>query len=205
MGLWIVGHVGVPAPSDADVVDHPNHPVEYSHQALGRQTFATATLSCVTLTSLYFGRILWQWQVCTTSEEFLPAGLGHKYFAFIPRLSLSPSFQVYSQSSSHWTKLVDKYTENSHKNVEFPPKIPKYHYLHSPTVLDLFRKMEGQNFLHSIRVYTHVHRFPSRLTPVKGPPVTQWQLQWLRALVTDESCWVFVVCKTFRASSSERR
>ena len=31
-------------------------------------------------------------------------------------------------------------------------------------------KMVGENFLHSIQIYTHVHRFPSRLTPVKGPP-----------------------------------
>ena len=54
-----------------------------------------------------------------------------------------------------------------------PPE-PQGHFLgHSPTVFDFLRKMEGQNFLHSIQVYTHVHRFPSRLTPVKGPPVTQ--------------------------------
>ena len=43
-----------------------------------------------------------------------------------------------------------------------------------PDRLDLFRKMEGQNFLHSIVVYTHVHRFSLRLTPVKGPLITQW-------------------------------
>ena len=32
-----------------------------------------------------------------------------------------------------------------------------FYTMHSPTVCDLFRKMEGQNFLHSIQVYTHVH------------------------------------------------
>ena len=31
-------------------------------------------------------------------------------------------------------------------------------------------KIVGRNFFHSIQVYTHVHQFPSRLTPVKGPP-----------------------------------
>ena len=45
------------------------------------------------------------------------------------------------------------------------------HMVHSPTIFDFLRKMEGQNFLHSIQVYTHVHGFPSRLTPVKGPQI----------------------------------
>ena len=49
-----------------------------------------------------------------------------------------------------------------------------YNCSHFPTVSNLFRKMEGQNFLHSIVVYTHVHRFSLRLTPVKGPLITQW-------------------------------
>ena len=45
---------------------------------------------------------------------------------------------------------------------------------HFPTVSNLFRKMEGRIFLHSIVVYTHAHRFSLRLTPVKGPLITQW-------------------------------
>ena len=33
-----------------------------------------------------------------------------------------------------------------------------------------WNKFDRPKFLHSIQVYTRLHRFPLRLTPVKGPP-----------------------------------
>ena len=41
---------------------------------------------------------------------------------------------------------------------------------HTCRIPDKSNKMVGRKILHSIQVYTHVHWFPSRLTPVKGPP-----------------------------------
>ena len=42
--------------------------------------------------------------------------------------------------------------------------------LHRSRIPGKSNKIVGRNLLHSIQVYTHVHRFPLRLTPVKGPP-----------------------------------
>ena len=50
-----------------------------------------------------------------------------------------------------------------------------------------WNKFDGPKFLHSIQVYTRLHRFPSRLTPVKGPPATQWPV----TVILDGSLVIF--------------